>query len=624
MDYLEQNKRCLEKYHYNLYEKLYPTEKGGQVSSSLENEINKSELDQIYFDIAKNGEKVLFIEKGKQKFRMNSSYNPSHEASCWAEQFKFRSFKNIIAIFGFGSGIMIEKMMDRLSEDDFLIIYEPSGELFKQVMRLCDLTKILSFKSAIITIEKVNEFEFHQILQYITDAVNIKTQVRCVLPYYEELFPESCVAFWKELRDIMMHTVININTEVSQGTKLLENAFHNLRYLKESYTLQGIAPFLRKDRPAIIVAAGPSVKDNLEELKRAKGKAYLFVVDRVLDFVLDNGIEPDFVVTVDPAKPVEYFTNRERIEYPMLTELASNKDILERHKGKKIVINCDWFFKSVYEKAGVKPPQMNTGASVATVAFSACIQLGFDKIVLVGQDLAYDGEMTHAGGIAEDPSKTVNVMIEGIDGNKVSSRYDWKEFAIWFKDMIYLHPEITVFDTKKKGAKIQGAVLKSLEEILDEYATGEDCSTQEVFNESNQAFHNENYTKALNTIAAAERDLKKIKKRIKKAIGISEQQIKLLEQKKGNDPVAAENYDEITKINKYIECKEVYHLIDIYIASLTMDDITTMYHLNEESCLDGVVTYQKTKKIYEAILKAIDFIQTLFDEWNKRKENAKE
>ncbi|MDF2511439.1 MAG: hypothetical protein K0S04_1305 [Herbinix sp.] len=613
MNYLEQNKEIMNRVHNYLYTALYGTSSQKQGESSTPKG-KGVQLDDIFTEIAHNGEKVLYVRKDDELCRMNSCYNPSHEAGKWAEQFEFRSLNNIVVIFGFGNGIMIEKIIDRLEMDDLLFIYEPNRELFEYVMMEYDLMKVLSFERVLISIEGINDFDFHNKLQYSMNITNMKAQVQCVLPYYENLFPESYLTFWKEIRDILMHTVIGINTEVVFGTRLLENDFYNLRYLKDSYTLHNIAPYLRTDLPAIIVAAGPSVKNNLEILRKAKGRAYLIVVDRVLDYILDHGIEPDFVVTVDPMKPIKYFTTREHIDYPLMTELASNWEISERHTGKKIFFNCDSYFQTVYEAAGVQPPFMNTGPCVATVAFSACIQLGFDKIVLVGQDLAYDGEYTHVGGIAEDSANTINVMVEGVDGNQVPSRYDWKEFIIWFKDMIHLHPKITVFDTKQKGAKIPGTVLKSLNEILDLYGAAEICDFSNTLTESIKAFTGESYQKALKYMSDACDDLYAMKKKVRKAVELCDNQIQsYLKYKEGNK-YTVENYNKLAKINKYIEDKKIYQIIDIYITALTADDITTMYRRSDGEHLDEVITYQKSKSIYEAILKGIDFIQPLLRE----------
>src|SRR5213078_893238 len=54
-----------------------------------------------------------------------------------------------------------------------------------------------------------------------------------------------------------------------------------------------------KGRPAIIVSAGPSLRKNKHLLKEADGKAVFIAVQRILQPLLEMGIEPQFVTSLD-------------------------------------------------------------------------------------------------------------------------------------------------------------------------------------------------------------------------------------------------------------------------------------------------------------------------------------
>ncbi len=607
MRYLEENKKYLKQFYSSLYELLYDKEKKKSDQTAMA-ETPGSGIDQVLSETAINGEKYMLVQKSNQYYRLNSSYHPSHEAEIWANQFSMTSISSIIAMFGVGNGVIIEKLISRLKKEDYLFIYEPCKEIFEHAMQEYDLSKLLTNRNVILTIKGMNEFDFHNLLQCSVNITNLNSQIQCTHPCYEELFLEDYVEFWKEIRDILVHTRISINTEVKFGPRLLINDFKNLEYLKESYTLYDIAPEMRTELPAIIVAAGPSVKENIDLLKRAKGRAYIFAVDRILDYLLDNDVEPDFLVTVDPSKPVEYFSRREDLKFPLLTELASNWEIVERHKGDKIFFNCDYFFRKMYEESGKTPPHILTGASVATVAFSVCIQLGFDKIALVGQDLAYDGEFTHAGDVAEKPANCYDVMVEGVEGGMVRSRYDWKEFIIWYKDMIHLCPSIKVYDTKKKGGKIPGAEQMSLKDVLDKYGADADKHINSILNSESKAFTEERFSKALKYIQRGCSDLESIKKKAKSALGLCKKQMKAYSEGLEEDETTRVNTEKMIKINKFIESKAAYDLVDTFILTLTADDISTMYRLSQDEQADRLETYQKSLNMYQAILQGVDFI----------------
>lgn len=597
MNYFEQNMECLKQYQNSLYGKLADIDSGA---------LNIDEK-QIFTETAINGEQILLIQKNRVLYRLNSSYHPSHEAQIWAEQFKLDRLSSIITMFGMGNGVFAKEIAIKLGSEDYLFVYEPDINLFFHVIHNYDLTKLLEYENVFIAIEGINDFEFHNLLQCAVNITNIFSQIQCAHPYYNELYMESCVKFWKEIRDVMIHTKLNINTEIFFGERLIVNSLRNLTYLKDSLILQDFDMELRKDIPAIIIAAGPSVKANIEELKKAKGKAYLFVVDRIIDYVMDNGIEPDFVVTIDPMKPVEFFSKRENITAPLLTELSSNWEVLDHHKGRKIFYSCSAYYKKMYQTAGKNPPELITGSSVATAAFSACAKLGFEKIVLVGQDLAYDGDFTHAGGIMEKIDRAKDVMVEGIDGKPVRSRYDWKEFITWFNDMIVLYPDITVIDTKTKGAKIQGAVSMPLSEVLEAYGAKEDIRVEQLFKEKKGTFDEKEYNKVEKYLKGSCCELEALKRKSKEALTLCDRQIKEYTKTDKDNDATIGNFKKITKINKYINAKPTYYLLETFITALAASDISKLYQFAEDAQTDKIEIFTKSKKIYQAIIDGVEF-----------------
>lgn len=69
-------------------------------------------------------------------------------------------------------------------------------------------------------------------------------------------------------------------------------------------------------------------------------------------------------------------------------------------------------------------PNIPTGGSVATSAYSFGIQMGAKTVILVGQDLAMTGNKTHADGTFEDKMKEIDTgsgeyfEVESVDGGK--------------------------------------------------------------------------------------------------------------------------------------------------------------------------------------------------------------
>jgi len=591
MNYYDINMEHIKNYRDFMYKALVDA-KVSTTSNRLEN---------IELIDTRNGSKSIVIQKGLNRYRLNSSYNPQEEAKKWVSQFEFKNLHTVIAMYGFGNGVFAKEILSQMGKEDKLFIYEPSAQLLLFVLHHFDLTELITNPQIIIAIENINEFEFHHILLNSLDINNIHNQMRLTYPQYDIIFPESGILFWKELKDAHFRATVNINTQKSFGTRMIENTINNIKYIKNSNTITDLIGTIPDNLPAIVVAAGPSIGRQLEALKEAKGKSVIIAVDRILDYLLDNGIEPDFLVTIDPMKAAQYFSKRDDITIPLMCFVESNSEILDVHKGKKIICNSSDYLIKVYEDNGHIPPQLFPSASVATFAFTACIELGFKRIILVGQDLAYDGNSSHAGGIEEKLVQNNDVMMEGIHGDMIRSRFDWKMFITWYQDMLVLFPDLEVIDAKDKGAKIKGTKVMSLQEAM-KLNSNQDIFYEFDINQLKPTFNQEEWENFGRYIEESVDVLDKIKSKAKEAINafnllIKECKVNL------KSRIIDEKLRRIEKINNFIEQQPVYKLIDYYVKAQATQELTDIYQVNDNQVDDSVHTYER------AIADAADYLK---------------
>lgn len=601
MNYFEKNMECMAKSKRYLFNKIE--------EANLEDTSNR--LDDIDSLPTRTKEKALVLTFHGETYRLNSRFSPEDEARIWAEQFSFHNLDNIVSMFGFGNGIFARTMMKRMGARDTLLICEPCADLFFYVLNNFDITDILEDNRVSITIEKINEFEFHNLILSKMNITNMKEQIMCVHPQYDKIFIESSLIFWKEIKDAYQHTKVNINTEIYFGERFVSNILNNLRFVPESNTIYDLREVMPKEVPAILVAAGPSVEGQLEALRKAKGKAVIFAVDRILDFLLDADIVPDFVVTIDPMKQLEHFSKREEVTVPLICFVEANYEILKRHKGRKIFCNCSAFLVKLYGSLKKIPPLISPSASVATVTFAVCAEMGFKKIILVGQDLAYDGEKSHSGKSQDDIYGTSrDAMLEDIHGNQIRSRFDWKEFVTWYQDYLLIHPEIEAIDAKDRGAKIKGALVMSLKDAIAKYCDKDVCMEQNIdgmeptFDERNlkkiKAFLDHNYRMIDKVITKSETAVRLCEKLI---IGCKQDKLGLKTYQK--------YIDRLRKINQYIQKENVYFLIDSLLTAIVTDHLLEMYHFTEDEKENNLITYEKSRVLFQKIIEVAEYIKPM-------------
>lgn len=596
MNFYDKNLELLKVHHNYLYRKL------------MEEDIAyTNRLDDIKSIRAKDGEQIVLITYKTNEYRLNSIYRPVEEARRWSDQYSLQNINSVISMFGFGNGVFARALIEKMEESHILIIYEPSYDIFNHVIRNYDLSDIISKKRVVIVVEGVNDLEFHSTIQNVINITNMKSQIQCIYPNYDVLFTESCITFFNEIKNSMTSNTININTTIKLSEKYIENLFKNLIYLLNSSTLKDLKETIPAGLPAIVVAAGPSVEENIDELKKAKGKAVIFACDRVLDYLLDSGVEPDFVVTIDPSKNRKYFSRREDISIPLICTMEANNDILSHHIGKKIFCTSNPFVDGIYNLFNKEASNIITSGSVAIVAYSACVELGFKRVILVGQDLAFSGNISHAGGEIDSKGEKAHVIVEGIDGNMIKSRYDWKEFTIRYQDLIAINSNVEVIDAKLKGAKINGAIVMPLKDAVDRYCTEAnmynkvDFDIEPNFSKSDIkeiVDYLEGYMPIMNRI------LEDAESAIKKCNNVIREHGKGLSEKKLN-----EGLKKLGKVNKYIEEQSIYPLMDYYITAKTANQLSEILIVSEDAEEYNLVTFQKSKIIYQAVIDAANLIK---------------
>jgi hypothetical protein len=117
---------------------------------------------------------------------------------------------------------------------------------------------------------------------------------------------------------------------------------------------------------------------------------------------------------------------------------------------------------------------------VANVAFDLARKLECNPIILVGQDLAYTGGMSHAKGTAyeyrtvKDNEDRGLFEVEGFDGEPVQTDRVMYSFLRWYEIAINAtKAEVLVIDATEGGAKIPGTQVLTLAEVIKVYCQHE-------------------------------------------------------------------------------------------------------------------------------------------------------
>lgn len=370
--------------------------------------------------------------------------------------------------------------------------------------------------------------------------------------------------------------------------------------------------------PAIVVSAGPSLNNNIMELKKAVGKAFIIAVDTAVKPLVKAGIIPDMFAMLDGKKPLELVEVEEVREIPMVAYVTGAKSIFNYHTGKKFFLDENYrYVQELFAMNGKEIYQLPGGGSVATLAFSLVCHLGFDKIILVGQDLAFTGNKSHADGTFKETMAVEDtkdfLMVPGNVEKMVPTREDFDNYRKWFEEFIEYWKgikDVQFINATEGGALIKGTQIMTLKDAISLYCT-ETVDIKSCIAQLKPVFSEEEQKKIVNYYVETPQKIEQIIKLAQKA----QKLYKKIHTMCLNNNTNMSDYVKITKqlkkITRNIESNPNYQIISETMAVADQIILSSQYFEfgsfieNEKEASRQGVKYMELLAQYSKIIEQI-------------------
>lgn len=279
-------------------------------------------------------------------------------------------------------------------------------------------------------------------------------------------YPSMLCAENPELKGWLETYFIEYQAAKNQGELLTMNFRENIKLKWEG--IKCLLPHFQGKR-VFIVAAGPSLDKNFEELRRRGQEDVVVATGTVLRKLLGAGIEPDYVVLSD-ASPRLVYQRREIGDnrVPLIFLSTACHAYVKEHQGPRYIA-CQAGFEPAERLAAAKHfPLVETGGSVTIIAMAAALALKAEEIVFLGLDLAFTDNLRHASGTSgQKVYKTDGLIeVEDIYGQKIYTARNWELFRHRIEAMIKRYPGVRFYDATEGGVRIEGTEICRLEELL--------------------------------------------------------------------------------------------------------------------------------------------------------------
>ena len=380
---------------------------------------------------------------------------------------------DFIINFGIGLGYLLDETFNTYPSK--ILIYEPDLNLLHFVLHNVDISEHLSSGRVFIT----NDLD--ELINKLSTSFLSKDKVEIVyLQNYATLKNQELLLLTQRVYDTCKSKIVDINTITRFSKQWLNNSLDNIKFIKEksAYLLSDLENKFA-GQTALILAPGPSLKDNIEKVKENRNKFVIFAVNKVAKYLAENNIIPDFLVCLDAGNMDWTLSGLDNYlaQVNCIMDIRSDKSLFSKNF-KKIFINfseTDFLMKKMQKYNDmIKPYEI--GGTAASLALVSAIKMGFSKIVLSGLDLAFKDGLIYSYGemmnrispeqIIVDKIKKNIVQVKSVNGRMVSTREDYEAFIYHFASLIKELEYSEIYNTTSFGAMIPGVKTANFDDLI--------------------------------------------------------------------------------------------------------------------------------------------------------------
>jgi len=351
-----------------------------------------SEKSNIFLCQNENGEYNLIYKDTL----LHSEVSAKDEASKIVSQIEQKDNENTIRIiYGLGLGYLPDELSNQINGK--IIIYEPNIEILNFVFSIAKIDAIFNENVYIASNEK-------DLSDLVGQLSNTKTKMTIsFLSSYKKLFFEDIQNALNIAQKAQGQHFANKNTLSLVAPFALANSLKNLKYILKNNNISDLKD-IYKGKTALCISSGPSLRENIELIKNNQNKFVLIAVNTALKLLKQYDIKPDFVVCIETGDTTAQYKDIDLSESHLILEGFCANPVFKTNAKSKInyLSNTNFINPWIRNLLGLND-NLETLGTVSYTALMSAVEMGFEKIILIGQDLAYkDGRCYAQGSQFED------------------------------------------------------------------------------------------------------------------------------------------------------------------------------------------------------------------------------
>ncbi|MFB7156993.1 motility associated factor glycosyltransferase family protein [Lysinibacillus sp. NPDC056232] len=440
---------------------------------------------QIEHLYSKNDLPILKINN----FFLHSKYNPIREA----EQFVHNKFEenNIHILLGYGSGYIVNAFLNKFQFKEKLIVIDPfmETELINVQEEHKEQKNLVFFKS-----EQIEHLAYFLRKMEVQDYQTAFTVV--VSPNYDKFFGKLHLEVLKQVKESQYRSIIDINTIYKSTDLWQKNIIKSLFYLQTDVSLNVLRN--KYEMPVIVASGGPSLTKQLPLLKQIEKKVIIIAAGSTINSLLAYDIVPDYVVAIDGSVEAYMHFRNNTFDNSRLIYTPSNYSEIRKSFNSVAYLfgiksgDLESILKNKFQ---IEVPLIRGGGTVAQYSLHVARFISSGPIALIGQDLAYTNNQTHAENnerfeVVElsDLDEKMHFFIKGYNEKPVLTSTVFYDMKRDFERLITLleKPE-WIFNCTEGGVKLEGYNQISFISFINQYVYINEINKFEVLKDASQS-----------------------------------------------------------------------------------------------------------------------------------------
>ena len=332
-----------------------------------------------------------------------SKRRPLDEAMSWASGIDPYEAA-FVGVLGFGAGHHLKALSVSHGHNSVIVCCEPDAGLLRAVFERIDHSGWLARCPFILLTDASDQSSLNGAIKGLEGLMAAGVKIVEHPPAQHRLVG-SAREFSRTLIEVIGTTRTHVVTLLSHSGVTMRNFFMNLDHYT---TCAGIAPLEGScaGRPAILVAAGPSLAKNLELLEdpRVRERAVIIAVQTMLKPLLARGIKPHFVTALDHDEISRRFyegLTAEDVEgVRLVAEPKANAAITGAFPGEVVCAREAQLDLLLGDELKRDMGKIPAGSTVAHLNYYLARHLGCDTVILMGQDLGFSDGLYYGPGAA--------------------------------------------------------------------------------------------------------------------------------------------------------------------------------------------------------------------------------